>query len=44
MHMVKKSLNLISNLILVERERERERGCLEHGYVGDWVANVDNLP
>ena len=25
MHMVKKSLNLISNLILVERERERER-------------------
>ena len=42
MHMVKKSLNLISNLILVERERER--GCLEHGYVGDWVANVDNLP
>ena len=26
-----------------EREREREMDCLVCGYVGDFVANVDNL-
>ena len=26
-----------------EREREREMDCLECIYVGDFVANVDNL-
>ena len=43
--MVKESWNLISNFDNgVERERERERDCLMRGYVGDWVANVNNLP
>ena len=40
--MVKESRNLISNFDNGV-ERERERDCLMRGYVGDWVANVNNL-